>query len=1531
MKQPSSFAHSALAKSRLYWKLFRGGGIVSLLVVLFSLTAVSSVFSIPVIVSTKTDTLTVDSDADNFADPGDTIRYTNFVTNTGSTDAGAVVFNDTIDSNTTLVAGSLRTTPIARNDNFTSLGNVGITVPAGSGVLANDDDPDGTTPTLSVVAAAGGTASGGAFSIVADGSFSYLPPAGFEGADSFTYNVQDSDGNQDPATVFIAVNEVIWFIDNSQSSAGSGVLGDPFNSLSGFNSSAADEAGDIIFIYSGSGSYGGGTSLLNNQFLIGQGASASIAAVTGITVPPHSNALPGTGGTRPTITTGSGDGVVVGQNNTLRGFNVGNTAGAGISDNGGTVGTLTVSEVALTGSGEGFEADNGGTLAVTLDSLNANSGAHGLSLANTGGSFSVTGTGGANSGGTLSGHSAEGVFLNNATNISLTDMVINQSATSSTQGIDATSVTGLTLVRTTITAGSGNSYAMLGSTIRNWTATSSVFDGGGGSVPNIDGTRVTNLLGTNTLTNSTFRNGKNINLLIENNTNGGGLDTITISGSSFSNSAGGDHLQVEADGTANLKLVVNASSAGNTTFSGTGQDGMQLEAEGNATFQAVVTQATISGNLGSAVNLAAVVNGHMIARVHGLTGLTSGGTNVINMINFDNSLIEATIENNTINLGGTAFNGMRVIQEGNGTITTRIANNSITGVANERGILVQGRAGTGGNGTLNATINNNTVNVSGTNSLDGIEVTSGSSAGGDTNTICLNMFSNNSTSENFDGYFLRHRTGSTFQLQDFTGSANTTDITNWVNNVKSNTGSVFVSDAAGFTAAPAPCATPTVPTASIPAGATVVDVVDDAPQMALQLAPVELSAAPAVAPETAVAARTKAFATSKRAELPALSGETVNVPLGTLDPGQVVTITFDVTIDSPQSPANNGQVCNQGTISGNNFVNVFTDDPDVGGSADPTCTTLAPGTIVIAKDQSPDGSSSFGFTSNIPGNAAFNVSGDSSTTIHNVVAGSYTVTEDDPAAAFFQLTGLTCDDGGSAAPSTTDLGTRTATVNLESGETVTCTFTNTPANEPPVANNDSYSTNEDTTLNEATAGPLGSGVLANDTDADGDSLTAVKDSDPSHGTLTLNSDGSFSYEPDANYCGPDSFTYHANDGQADSNVATVDIDVTCVDDPPTVSVDVTTQSVQYSDSISTVTVTASDVDSHPLSISDDAPSNLATSGNCTSDGMGGTSCTWTLDGQVLVSAATYDVTFTVSDATSDVTASTEIVVTPEDADVSFDSDNPVAVEVSSPGGSGSFTLVVYVQESSESGAGVLPGDINEAVVSVTLEPIGPGSPLTVSCTSTGPVAAFNYSAVLEVTCNFSSVPVNAYVATATVTGGFYTGTAEDAIAIYDPSLGFTTGGGSFFWPGTNDRTTFGYTMSYNKNGKNLKGNLVLIRHVEGSDEIYRLKSNALDSLALGEGDDNGETFGWAVFSGKATYQAPGMAEPEGNYTFTVYVEDRGEPGKDNDRFWLEVRDRDGNVVSDLSLSPEAAENAVTLSGGNIVVPHSNSGGGGGKK
>src|SRR5207248_5846022 len=101
------------------------------------------------------------------------------------------------------------------------------------------------------------------------------------------------------------------------------------------------------------------------------------------------------------------------------------------------------------------------------------------------------------------------------------------------------------------------------------------------------------------------------------------------------------------------------------------------------------------------------------------------------------------------------------------------------------------------------------------------------------------------------------------------------------------------------------------------------------------------------------------------------------------------------------------------------------------------------------------------------------------------------------------------------------------------------TDTATVADSAPVAQGDAYTTAQGTPLSVAVA----QGVLANDSDVDGDALTAQLVSGPAHGSLALNGDGSFTYTPDAPYSGPDSFTYKANDGQLDSNVATVTLTV----------------------------------------------------------------------------------------------------------------------------------------------------------------------------------------------------------------------------------------------------------------------------------------------------------------------------------------------------------------------------------------------------
>jgi len=103
----------------------------------------------------------------------------------------------------------------------------------------------------------------------------------------------------------------------------------------------------------------------------------------------------------------------------------------------------------------------------------------------------------------------------------------------------------------------------------------------------------------------------------------------------------------------------------------------------------------------------------------------------------------------------------------------------------------------------------------------------------------------------------------------------------------------------------------------------------------------------------------------------------------------------------------------------------------------------------------------------------------------------------------------------------------------------------------PVAENDQYEVSEDTVLDVLAQ----AGVLANDRDAEGDTLTARLVTPPAHGTFTLQGDGSFTYRPDRDYAGPDRFTYRADDGDQQTLPVTAALNVTGTNDRPVATAD----------------------------------------------------------------------------------------------------------------------------------------------------------------------------------------------------------------------------------------------------------------------------------------------------------------------------------------------------------------------------------------
>ena len=1083
----------------------------------------------PVITATKTDALFNDLPP---AGPtaGDTIRYTITVVNSGSTDALNTALADTIDSLTTLVGGSLRTTPIARNDGvYQVLGNVGITVPAAGGVLVNDNDPDGQT--VSVVPAAGGTVNGGAFAIASDGSFSYSPPAGYEGPDSFSYTAQDLDGNQDSATVTLNVSSMIWFINNT-AGAGDGRLSSPFNSLAAFNAAQGAtqpnaKPGDSIFIYSGSGAYASGIVLQNSQLLVGQGATATIQAITGITPPAFSNALPATGGSKPTIQNSGGDGIALAANNLVRGLTAGNASGSGLA--GSNVGTLTVSEVIVNNAtGGGIEVATG-TLAVTLQSLtttsssdegidltavagsftvsagsvsNTNSRAinidgnpslalnvtltsvsssnttKGVQLRDTTGNFTVTGTGVTDgTGGTIQTITQRGFEAISAQNIALSNMNFTNATTANgvapgtatcniaepsgftNTGCNAPiyleTVTGVSLTNLTINGSAQN--GINGNLVTNFSLVNSDLSNIGNE--NLEnGVQFLNLLGTNTFNNVSIVGSFTRNALIENVQ---GSSTINLLNSTINTALGQDGFFVKGasrDGN-NATITFNVIDS---SFTQNQASQLKAHAEENSQVTVDITGNSFTGNAAvvgnSGIDLAARDSATLNFDVIGTGGnpqtFNNGRSHAVNVFISGGGTGIGTVSGNTIN-GSVVGAGVRAIAEvsdsGNPALTINISNNDINAVAGTGLAAIDVRSRQGvvaatGVANVQATISNNGVDV--TNTADAniqFYINSG-------NTLCGNVTNNTATGVPFftDSFYVGNPVSGDSngpgiaQLQGWTGNIDTT----WNNNGNTPVNSAFNEGTAPVAAT---CATVPPAPAHEPEGGTSsaegnqLSVISDQLSHGAgveQQTDFRLAAAFNLSIDQPAAPVSKPIYQAPSDSRAPESGETVNVALGTLNPGQQVVITFDVIIDTPTTPQQIvSQVCNQGTVSGVDFSPVDTDDPDVGGASDPTCTTMQPGNITIVKDEIPNGSTIFGFTSTIPGNASFNVTGDTSLPINNVAPGIYTVIEDAPTSPF-NLIALFCNDGGSHVASTYDVATRIAGINLEAGETIVCTFSN---------------------------------------------------------------------------------------------------------------------------------------------------------------------------------------------------------------------------------------------------------------------------------------------------------------------------------------------------------------------------------------------------------------------------------------------------------------------------------------------------------
>lgn len=309
----------------------------------------------------------------------------------------------------------------AVNDAFgtTTTGNVRINSD-GTSFTVLTNDKAGPSPTFSFVGwsgTEGKTLHGGDVSMDVDGTFTYNPPAGFEGTDSLEYTIQ-SGSSTASAKVSLPVSGMIWFVNNGGAActsvaSGCGRLTNPYSTLAAFNaenngSGTNPAAGDAVFLYESATPYTGPVALLAQQKLIGQDAGASLSAITGITPAAGSDALPSmnTGGNTVTINGGTGGvalaniGASSGANNTVRGLSIATSGGAGLS--GTSFGSPVIEEVSISVTGGPSLSLSGGTVNSTFATASsASSSTQGISLTNVAGTLTFgSGTSLTNSTGT---------------------------------------------------------------------------------------------------------------------------------------------------------------------------------------------------------------------------------------------------------------------------------------------------------------------------------------------------------------------------------------------------------------------------------------------------------------------------------------------------------------------------------------------------------------------------------------------------------------------------------------------------------------------------------------------------------------------------------------------------------------------------------------------------------------------------------------------------------------------------------------------------------------------------------------------------------------------------------------------------------------------------------------------------------------------------------------------------------------------------------------------------------------------------
>ena len=560
-------------------------------------------------------------------------------------------------------------------------------------LAAHSSDPDipfGDSLTFSAPAT---STNGGNVSVTnaSTGAFTYRPPAGFTGTDTFTYTATDSFGKSDTGQVTLHVSNMVWYVQNNASGVHDGRSGSPFNTLASAESATGSAAGDFIYVFKGDGATTGqnsGITLKANQTLLSEKYALVVGGQTLAT---------GTPANRPVIGNSNGDGVTLAAGDTVKGFDITGT-GAG--------------HFAIAGG----SGDASGTIAD--DVLHGASTAGGLTLNGTSGTWAVsdltaTGTGGAafdataagtvNFSGTSSLTGSSASAFKNAGATTYSGTIGTTSATGGTaNGIDVSGASGSltfnggTLSATTsnaILASGGNANITYSGTETNSAGHSVNVNGRTGGTIDIEstindtGTGVSitsNTAGTTTINSAskTINTGAGTAVNISGNTSqtvnftGGGLNVDTTSGDGLSISGpaavtvsgGSDTIDTNGSGTAlhisggsSNNISTDATINGSVTNTGhsvniSGHTGGTISQSGSVKDRGTGLTMTMTSNSGATINF----SGPIDASTGASTAFNATGGGTVNVTGASNTLTTTTgtalnVQNTNIGSSGLTF------------------------------------------------------------------------------------------------------------------------------------------------------------------------------------------------------------------------------------------------------------------------------------------------------------------------------------------------------------------------------------------------------------------------------------------------------------------------------------------------------------------------------------------------------------------------------------------------------------------------------------------------------------------------------------------------------------------------------------------------------------------------------------------------------------------------------------------------------------------------------------------------------------